>query len=63
MAKKGIRQHIPLMIWINGKTTVNVKGKDIPFAGFPTGSGPAFFQGKWTMNDLREALDQAVGQK
>jgi hypothetical protein len=63
MARKGVRQHVPLMIWINGKTTVAVKDKDISFAGFPTGSGPAFFQGKWTMDDLRRALDLAVGQK
>ena len=63
MAKNGIRQHVPLMIWINGKSTVSVKGKDISFAGFPSGSGPAFFQGKWTIDDLRRALDQATGQK
>ena len=63
MARKGLRQHIPLMIWIDGKTTANVKGKDISFAGFPTGSGPAFFQGKWMIDDLRGALDLAVGKK
>jgi hypothetical protein len=63
MARKGIRQHVPLMIWINGKTTATVKDKEISFTGFPTGSGPAFFQGKWTMDDLRRALDQATGQK
>ncbi|MCX5827802.1 MAG: hypothetical protein NTV58_07350 [Deltaproteobacteria bacterium] len=63
MARKGIRQHVPLIIWINGKSTLKVKGKDVPFVGFPTGSGPAFFQGKWTMDDLRGALDLATGQK
>lgn len=63
MARKGIRQHVPLIIWINGKSTLKVKGKDISFVGFPTGSGPAFFQGKWTMDDLRAALDLATGQK
>jgi hypothetical protein len=63
MAKKGIRQHVPLMIWINGKSTVSIKGKEILFSGFPTGSGPAFFQGKWTMEDLRNALNQATQKK
>jgi hypothetical protein len=63
MAKKGINQHIPLTIWIDGKSKVPVKGKDINFTGFPSGSGPAFFQGKWTMDDLRNALDQATDKK
>jgi hypothetical protein len=63
MAKKGIHEHIPLMIWIDGKYTVSLNGKEIKFIGFPTGSGPAFFQGKWTMEDLRKALNQTISQK
>ena len=63
MAQKGIHQHIPLMIWIAGKNTVSIKGKEILFSGFPTGSGPEFFQGKWTMEDLRAALNQATQKK
>jgi len=63
MAKKGINQHLPLVIWIAGKPNVSVNGKQIQFVGFPTGAGPASFQGKWTLNDLRAALDQAVPKK
>ena len=63
MAKKGIHQHVPLTIWIAGKTTVNVIGKEVQLIGFPTGSGPPSFQGKWTLDDLRGALDQAAGKK
>ncbi|OIP94418.1 MAG: hypothetical protein CO013_03180 [Syntrophobacterales bacterium CG_4_8_14_3_um_filter_58_8] len=63
MAKKGVHQHLPLVIWIAGKPTVKVKGKEIEFVGFPTGSGPPSFQGKWTLEDLRGALDQATGKK
>jgi hypothetical protein len=63
MAKKGIRQHVPLIIWIDGKPKWTVGVKEITFAGFPTGSGPAFFQGKWTMDDLKMALNQATGKK
>ncbi len=63
MAKKGIRQHIPLIIWIEGKSKWRVGNKEVFFAGFPTGSGPTLFQGKWTMEDLRMALDQATGKK
>ena len=60
MAKKGITQHVPLVIWLDGKSALPVNGKEINFTGFPTGSGPAFFQGKWTMDDLRQALNQVT---
>jgi hypothetical protein len=63
MASKGVRQHIPLVIWIAGKPTLKVNEKEIQFVGFPTGSGPPSFQGKWTLADLRAALDQATGKK
>ena len=62
-SKKGINQHIPLMIWIDGKNSVSIKGKEIKFSGFPTGTGPAFFQGKWTMDDLRNALNEATQKR
>jgi len=63
MAKKRVHQHLPLVIWIDGKPTVKANGKEIQFVGFPTGSGPPSFQGKWTLDDLRAALDQAAGKK
>jgi len=63
MAQKGIRQHIPLVIWMDGKYTIPVNGKEIKFVGFPTGSGPVFFQGKWTMDDLRVALNQITNKR
>jgi hypothetical protein len=63
MAKKGINQHIPLVIWLDGKLAFPVNGKEVKFVGFPTGSGPAFFQGKWTIEELRCALDQITGKK
>ena len=63
MAKKGVTQHVPLVIWLDGKYSIPVNGKEIKFVGFPTGSGPAAFQGKWAMEDLRQALDQIVNKK
>jgi hypothetical protein len=63
MAKKGIRGHIPLVVWMDDKVKFQLDGKDFIFAGFPTGSGPYFFQGKWTMKDLRKVLDQLTGKK
>ena len=63
MAQKGVKQHIPLVIWMDNQVKLKVDGKEIVFAGFPTGSGPAFFQGKWTMTDLQKALDQLTNKK
>ena len=59
-AQRGIQGHIPLVIWIEGKSTVSVNGKPITFSGFPSGSGPSFYQGKWSMADLKTALDRAT---
>jgi hypothetical protein len=63
MAKKRLTQHIPLAIWMDDQAKFKVDDKEVVFAGFPTGSGPAFFQGKWTMGDLRKVLDQLTGKK
>jgi hypothetical protein len=62
-AKMGIKQHIPLVIWIDGKPKWTIGVKQVLFSGFPTGSGPAFFQGQWTMDDLKGALNLATGKK
>ena len=62
-AEKGITRHVPLVIWIDGDEAVKVGQKQIRFVGFPTGAGPAFFQGKWTIDDLKTALDQATTKK
>ena len=63
MAKRGVTQHVPLVIWLDGKSVFPVNGKEIKFVGFPTGAGPAAFQGKWTMDDLRQALNQMTNTK
>jgi hypothetical protein len=63
MAKMGIKQHVPLVVWIDGKSKWTVGGKPTTFTGFPSGSGPAFFQGQWTLDDLMAALNQATGKK
>jgi hypothetical protein len=63
MAKKRVTQHIPLVIWMDGQVKFKVDGKDMVFAGFPTGAGPQFFQGKWTMADLQKVLNQLTGKK
>jgi hypothetical protein len=61
MAKRGIKEHTPLEIWLDGQSTVRTGDKTITFKGFPTGSGPSFFQGKWKVEDLQTVLDQETG--
>ena len=61
-AEKGIKEHVPLVLWIDGKSTLMVNGTPVTFRGFPTGSGPAFFQGKWNMEVLKEAIDQIANK-
>lgn len=61
--KKSINGHVPLVIWINGSTKARVGQQDIVFWGFPTGAGPAFFQGKWSMDTLKQAIEGAMTKK
>lgn len=60
MKKKGISQHVPLKIWLDGKDTATLEGDEVKFVGFPTGAGPLPFQGRWTVSDLQKAIDQIV---
>ncbi|WP_029460632.1 hypothetical protein [Solidesulfovibrio alcoholivorans] len=57
MAKMGITNHVPLVIWMNGKDSIAIDGTMCTFSGFPSGSGPAMFQGKWTIEQLSKALE------
>jgi len=62
-AKMGITQHIPMIIWVNGQFELPVNDRKIKFTGFPTGSGPSYFQGKWKVEDLAELLNQLIKNK
>ena len=61
-SKMGIDQHTPLVIWVDGRSELMNNGRKIDFQGFPTGSGPAFFQGKWKLEDLAGILDRITGR-
>jgi hypothetical protein len=61
-SKKGISHHTPLLIWVNGRSELINNGRTIKFEGFPTGSGPSSFQGKWTLEDLAIILDRVTGK-
>ena len=60
-SKMGISHHTPLAIWVDGRSELMNNGCTIKFEGFPTGSGPSFFQGKWKLEDLAIILDRVTG--
>lgn len=59
-AAKGLHEHVPLSIWIDGAQRVKLGGRVVTFSGFPSGAGPDAFQGDWTMQDIKIAIDQAI---
>ena len=61
-SKMGISRHTPLAIWVDGRSELMSNGRTIKFEGFPTGSGPSFFQGKWKLEDLATILDRVTGK-
>lgn len=61
-AKKGISHHTPLIIWVDGQSELANNGRTLKLEGFPTGSGPSFFQGKWKLEGLAAVLDQVTGK-
>ena len=63
MSKMGITRHVPMIIWVDGRFEQTINGRTINFQGFPTGSGPASFQGRWTLEDLALVLDHIIGRK
>lgn len=61
-SKMGISHHTPLVIWVDGRSELMSNGRTIKFEGFPTGSGPSFFQGKWRLEDLATILNRVTGK-
>jgi hypothetical protein len=62
-SKKGIDKHIPLIIWLEEKSTLRVNGRSVTFSGFPEGTGPFFARGEWTLEELKMALDEMVDRR
>jgi hypothetical protein len=61
MRSKNIRSHIPLAIWLNNNDSAMLEGREIRFSGFPSGAGPAAFQGRWGVDELGRVLGQLAG--
>jgi hypothetical protein len=60
MKMKNIQGHIPLLIYINGSPTHNLSDREVTFIGFPTGTGPYQFQGKWSVKDLETVIQSML---
>ncbi len=63
MNQKGIKGHIPLLIYLNGSPTWEIKGRKVTFVGFPDGYGPYQFRGKWSLEDLDRLLSTLAAAK
>lgn len=60
---KKLTGHVPLAILINGSDNFSANGQTVRFYSFPKGSGAGMVpDGDWSLDDLKQALDQAVGK-
>jgi|SRR5579859_5055868 len=60
---KGITEHTPIAIFVNGSMELTLNGRDVKFYSFPQGQGTGMVAGgAWTVQDLQQALDQATGK-
>jgi hypothetical protein len=55
--------HVPIAIYINGRMEVKLKDRSVKFFSFPQGKGTFMVaSGSWTVEDLRQAIDQALNR-
>ena len=60
---KGLRGHFPIAIFINGASDIKLKDHTVKFFSFPQGTGTFMVaSGSWTVDDLRQAIDQALSR-
>ena len=60
---KGLIEHTPIAIFINGTMEFTNNNRAIKFFSFPQNQGTGMVaDGTWTLDDLKAALDQATGQ-
>jgi hypothetical protein len=59
---KRLTGHVPIAIFVNGKMEIKLKDRTVKFYSFPKGTGTFMVaSGSWTVEDLRQAIDQALG--
>ena len=55
--------HVPLAIFVNGAMEIKLKDRTVKFYSFPQGKGTWMIaSGSWTVDDLRQTLEQALGR-
>jgi hypothetical protein len=60
---KRLTGHFPLAIFVNGAMEIRLKDRTVKFYSFPQGKGTWMVaSGSWTVEDLRQTLDQALGR-
>jgi hypothetical protein len=62
MKGKVLPEHVPIAIFVNGAMEIKIKNHAVKFYSFPQGKGTFMVaSGSWTVDDLRQAIDQALG--
>ncbi len=57
--ERGLEEHTPIVIYVNGEMEFEVDGRSVKFYSFPQGGGTGMVaEGVWTMDDLRAVLEQ-----
>lgn len=60
---KRIKGHFPIAIFINGASDIKLKDRTVKFFSFPQGTGTFMVaSGSWTVDDLRQAIDQSLSR-
>lgn len=60
---KRLTGHVPIAIFVNGAMEVKLKERAVKFYSFPQGQGTWMVaSGSWTVEDLRQTLDQALSR-
>ncbi len=61
LEKYGLKEHMPVAIFINGKNEFLVDGKSISLRNFPKGNTfVPMFEGSWTYGDVKAVLESAT---
>ena len=61
LEKYGLREHMPVAIFINGRNEFTVGGRGISLRNFPKGNSFApMFEGVWTYGDIESIVSSAL---
>jgi hypothetical protein len=64
IAKYDIKEHTPVMIFVNGRNQFVLGKKQVVLKNFPKGNAfVPMFEGNWSYEDLRQILKSAAGGK